>query len=75
MGQSIVTKSSFSFCLSFCIKADIHNNADITDNVFYLARKYHLKASTVTLFNFNRNVMIGAIIRPTITGKEPVACV
>lgn len=69
MGATIVTRSSFSFCRSFCIRGFTQNNAQITSNVFYEARKFHMKLLQITLFNVDSNVMVGAIIRPTMTGK------
>jgi hypothetical protein len=41
-GQTIITRSSFSFCRSYCIAANSHNNNLISYNVFYEARKFHL---------------------------------
>jgi hypothetical protein len=73
--QTVVTASSFSFCRSFCIKGYQQNNALVSDTVFYEARKFHFKLLQITAFTATNNVMIGAIIRPTMTGKEPVACI
>jgi len=34
-----------------------------------------MQISGVTAFTVSSNVMIGAMVRPTITGTEPVACI
>jgi hypothetical protein len=73
--QTVVTASSFSYCRSFCIKGYTQNNALISNSVFYEARKFHFKLLQVTGITVTNNLMIGAIIRPTITGNEPVACI
>lgn len=72
---TVVTASSFSYCRSFCIRGYAHYGAVINNNVFYEARKFHFKLLQINTFTVSNNVMMGAIIRPTMTGKEPVACV
>jgi hypothetical protein len=73
-GNSIVQKSSFSFCRSFCINAVAHSGASINNNIFYEGRKFHLRLNQILNINIDSNIMIGAIFRPTMTGSEPVAC-
>lgn len=73
--STVVTASSFSFCRSFCIKGYTQNNAIVSNSVFYEARKFHFKLLEISSFTVTNNLMIGAILRPTMTGKEPVACI
>lgn len=68
-GQSIVTGSSFSYCRSFCVKGYTHDNALISNNVFFEARKFHIKINQITTFIVSNNLMVGAIIRPTVGAK------
>ena len=73
-GQTIVNKCSFSQCRSFCLYANGHNSASITNNVFYEGRLFHIKMYNVVGFTVKDNVMIAAIKRPTTQGKEAIAC-
>jgi hypothetical protein len=53
------------------------NNAfdhEITNNVFFNARKYHVLALKTYYFNFTNNLMIGVINRPTMTFNDLIAC-
>jgi len=53
------------------------NNAfdhEITYNVFFNARKYHVLALKTYYFNFTNNLMIGVINRPTMTFNDLIAC-
>jgi hypothetical protein len=51
------------------------NKIQITNNVFYNARKFHIQATDVDEFGFSNNLMVGAIKRPTTVFKDLIACV
>ena len=74
-GRTIIRKSSFSFCRSYCLYAYGHHAATIEDNVFYEGRKFHLKMKKIRSFIVNANLFIGAIFRPTLRSSEAIACV
>lgn len=74
-GVTLVQKSSFSFCRSFCVNAVAHSGAAFLSNVFYEARKYHFRLNQILNFNIDGNLMVGAVSRPTMVGSEPIACV
>jgi hypothetical protein len=63
---TIVQYSSFQYCRTFCLYANGHNNANITNNVFFEGRNFHMKLTGISNFNVVSNVMIGAIFRPNI---------
>jgi len=67
--STTVIGSSFSYCRSSCLIATSHNNALIRNNIFYEGRKFHMKLLQISTFTASNNVMIGAILRPTMTGK------
>mgnify|MGYP001951559551 CR=1 FL=1 len=71
-GTTIVSKSSFSFCQTYCIYAQGHRAARIEKNVFYHGGAFHLKLKRVKGFTVDANLMIGAVPRPRKGG--PVAC-
>jgi len=53
------------------------NNAydlEITNNVFFNARKFHVKALKVFSFTFTNNLMIGVTKRPTMIFGDLIAC-
>lgn len=64
-GVTKVNKCSFSMCRSFCLYANGHSSASITNNVFFEGRLFHLKLTNVNGFVVNSNLMVGAIKRPT----------
>ena len=43
--------------------------------MFYEGRKFHIKLNDITNFYVAGNTMMGAIFRPTISGKEATACI
>jgi hypothetical protein len=49
-------------------------DVEITNNVFFSARKYHVLALKTFFFNFTNNLMIGVKKRPSITFGELIAC-
>jgi len=49
-------------------------DVEITNNVFFSARKYHVLALETYRFNFTNNLMIGVVQRPSIVFKELIAC-
>lgn len=42
--------------------------------MFFNARKYHVRASDITQFDFKNNLMIGVTKRPTAAFKDLIAC-
>ncbi len=53
------------------------NNAfdhEITHNVFFNARKFHVLALNTYYFNFTNNLMVGVTKRPTMTFDDLIAC-
>ena len=55
---------------------DIDNgrNIRIQNNVFYKGRVFHVRALNLYNYKFEENLMIAATKRPTISGKELIAC-
>lgn len=74
-GDTTITKSSFSFCRTFCLYAYMHHGAVIHDNLFYEGRNFHLKLQKIQGFTVTLNTLIAAISRPTLQASEPIACV
>lgn len=73
--HSIITGSTFHDCKSFCLDIDNSLNITVTNNVFYNARVFHVRALDISHFSFTQNLMIAATTRPTLTsGKELIAC-
>ena len=57
-----------------CMKINNAFDLEITNNVFFNARKYHVLAFKTYYFNFTNNLMVGVINRPTMTSKDLIAC-
>jgi hypothetical protein len=72
--HTIITKSSFHDCQDICMKLNNAFDHEITHNVFFNARKYHVLALQTYHFNFTNNLMIGVINRPTMQFKDLIAC-
>jgi hypothetical protein len=72
--RTTITKSSFHDCQDFCMHLLNVFDVEITNNVFFSARKYHVLALQTFSFSFTNNLMIGVIKRPSITFDELVAC-
>ena len=49
-------------------------DVEITNNVFFAARKYHVLALETYGYKFTNNLMIGVIKRPSIVFKDFIAC-
>ena len=72
--DNIITKSSFHDCKSFCLDIKNGRNIFIENNVFYKGRVFHVRALELYNYKFEDNLMIAATKRPTISGKELIAC-
>ena len=73
--HNIIIGSSFHYCKSFCLDIDNSLNITVTNNVFYHARVFHVRALDISHFSFTQNLMIAATTRPTLTnGQELIAC-
>ena len=69
-----IEKSSFHDCKSFCMDISNGRNIRIENNVFYKGRVFHVRALQLYNYKFENNLMIGATKRPTLSGKELIAC-
>jgi hypothetical protein len=57
-----------------CMKLKNTFDHEITNNVFFNAKKYHVFALGNYHFNFTNNLMVGVINRPTMKFKDLIAC-
>lgn len=57
---SVIEGCSFTTCSGMCLSVSNSSNININNNVFFSGRKYIVKANSVTSYNFNSNLMIGA---------------
>lgn len=71
---TVITKSSFHECQDFCMNLKNIFNVEITNNVFFNARKYHVLALETFYFSFTNNLMIGVTTRPSMIFGELIAC-
>lgn len=71
--QTLIEKSSFHDCKSFCLDIDNGRNIKINNNVFYKGRVFHVRALNIREFQFSNNLMIAATKRPFISG-DLIAC-
>lgn len=53
---------------------DLVNNAELNNNVFYKGRLFHVRATQMSQYTFNNNLMIAATKRPTLNAKELISC-
>lgn len=67
--QNIITGSSFFNCKTICIDIENARNLKITNNVFYKGKGSHVRALSITNYEFNSNLMIDAK-----SGRGLVAC-
>lgn len=72
--HTIITKSSFHDCQDMCMKINNAFDHEITHNVFFNARKFHVLALKTYYFNFNNNLMVGVTKRPTMVFEDLIAC-
>jgi hypothetical protein len=61
--HTLVTKSSFHDCQDFCLRIDNAYNLEITNNVFFHAKKFHVRALDIFDTTFSNNLMIGVLKR------------
>lgn len=57
-----------------CMKINNAFDHEITHNVFFNARKFHVLALKTYYFNFNNNLMVGVTKRPTTVFEDLIAC-
>jgi len=57
-----------------CMKINNAFDHEITHNVFFNARKFHVLALKTFYFNFNNNLMVGVTKRPTMMFEDLIAC-
>lgn len=72
--STVITKSSFYDCKSYCFMADNTLNTELTQNVFYKGRLFHVQANNIQSFTFTQNLMIAATRRPTLSADELITC-
>lgn len=73
--SSLVEKTSFINCKAWCINVDTVKNVTITNNVFYNAWVFGIRALSMVNFEFTDNLLIGVTARPTVPYPgELVAC-
>ena len=73
-GTTVVQYSSFSNCRTYCLYAQSHTNANLTNNVFFEGSNFHLKLSAISNFYVSSNLMVAAIFPPNIPVASPTAC-
>ena len=61
-------------CKSFCLDISSSKNIQISSNVFYNGRVFHVRALGLFNYGFTNNLMIAATARPTLNVKELIAC-
>lgn len=57
-----------------CMKINNAFDHEITHNVFFNARKFHVLALKTYYFNFNNNLMVGVTKRPTMVFEDLIVC-
>lgn len=72
--KTLITKSSFHECQDFCFRADNVYNVEVENNVFFHARKFHVRALDIFAFTFKNNLMAGVTKRETLTQNDLIAC-
>ena len=72
--KTLIEKSSFHDCQDLCVNVENVYDVTFSKNVFYNGRKFHAQVLDAFNFNFNNNLMIGAVKRPSTVFSDLIAC-
>ncbi len=72
--HTVITKNSFHDCQDFCMRFKNSFDHEVTNNVFFHGRKYHIFASKTYNLTFTKNLMVGVLKRASTFFDDLKAC-